>query len=157
MDYKKRITESVALAKAQRYCSVQDRCHSEMRTKLYEWGANGEIIDSVLASLVEDRFLDEERFAKSYARGKFRIKEWGRVKIKMALKQKGVEPPNILIGLREIETEDYHKTLLSILQKYYHSHVEGNVAQATNKAIQYAISRGFEPELVFEKATEIEK
>ena len=157
MDYKKRITEAVGLAKAQRYCSVQDRCHSEMRTKLYEWGASGEMIDAILASLVADRFLDEERYAKSYARGKFRMKQWGRIKIKMELKQKGIEKPNIIIGLREIEEEDYRLTLQSILQKYYHSHFDGDNYQATHKAIQYAISRGFEPELVFEQAKAIEK
>ena len=87
--------EKVALAKAEHYCAYQDRAQQEVRDKLYEWGMVPASVENIIVKLIEGNFLNEERFAKAYARGKFNQKGWGRIKIKQGLKFKKV--PDVLI------------------------------------------------------------
>jgi regulatory protein len=83
-------TPDQAFKKLERFCAYQDRCHQEVRRKLYDLGLYGADVDQVMARLIEDRYLDEERFARSFARGKFRMKSWGRKRIERELKQREV-------------------------------------------------------------------
>lgn len=132
-----------ALEKAQKYCAYQERCHQEIRYKLYEWGLWKNAVEEIISQLIEDGYLNEERFAIAYARGKFRIKQWGKAKIKLALKQKKVSDYCIRKGLEEIDTHDYLQTLKKILSSK-------SLQSNKYKAAQYAISRGFESDLVWD-------
>ncbi len=113
-----RATPAEARKKAERYCAYQDRCHQEVRRKLYDLGLWRDDVDQVMAQLIEDRFLDEERYARSYARGKFRMKGWGRIRITQELKQRQVSAYCIRAGLSEIEEVAYAKTLRELIEKY---------------------------------------
>ena len=114
---KPRATPAEARKKAERYCAYQDRCHQEVRRKLYDLGLYGEDVDQVMAQLIEDRFLDEERFARSFARGKFRMKKWGRQRIERELKSRRVSAYCIRKGLSEIDDAAYDETLRGLLRK----------------------------------------
>jgi regulatory protein len=100
-----------ALQKAKHYCAYQERCHSEVKEKLYSLGMNKKEVDELLSELISDNYLNEERFAILFAGGKFRIKQWGRIKIKYALKQKQVSEYCIKKALAAIYERDYNKTL----------------------------------------------
>ncbi len=151
---KKYLTKSEALAKAQRYCAFQDRCHQEMRSKLIEWGVYGDTLEEVLADLIADRFLDEERFARSFARGKFRIKGWGRQRILNELRQRQISDYCLRKAMTEIEEDEYRQTLKELIEKRAAQETEANEALRRQKLASYAIRRGFEPELVWEVVRE---
>ncbi len=101
----------------QRYCAYQDRCHSEVRSKLLDLGIYGDELEEVIAELITDNFLNEERFARSYARGKFNIKKWGRIRIKQELKRRHITAYCLRKAMEEIEEEDYLKTLEGLIRK----------------------------------------
>ena len=110
-------THDVALKKLQAYCAYQDRCHKEVRSKLLDLGMRGHDLEVIMAELVEDNFLNEERFARSYVRGKFRIKRWGRIKIRLELKRRNISAYCIKKGMTEIDDNDYYTTLENIILK----------------------------------------
>jgi len=109
--YKKYLTKEQALQKLKHYCAYQERCHSEVKEKLYQLGVWKKEHDEIIASLIEENYLNEERFAVAYAGGHFRIKQWGRIKIKYELKQKQVSEYSIKKALKQIEDEEYGKVL----------------------------------------------
>ena len=152
---KKYLTKAEALTKAQRYCAYQDRCHQEMRFKLIEWGVYGDTLEEILADLVTDRFLDEERFARSFARGKFRIKSWGRQRILNELRQRQISDYCLRKALTEIDEDEYRQALKELLEKRAAQETETNDALLRQKLAAYAIRRGFEPELVWERVREM--
>jgi regulatory protein len=145
----KRLSPEQARQKALRYCAYQERSHQEVKNKLYEMGLYSSEVDELLTYLITEGFLNEERFAKAYVGGKFRIKQWGRIKIVHALEGKGLTKNCIRIGLKEIEEEDYVKTLEELLQDRMAEVKGDNVFVARDKVSKYAIQRGFEPELVW--------
>lgn len=147
---KKYVSKSEALAKLQRYCAYQDRCHQEVRSKLLDLGIYGNDLEEIIADLIEENFLNEERFARSFARGKFRIKKIGRNRIKRELKQRQVSAYCIRKAMTEIEEEDYHKTLCEVIVKKYRNLKEADDFVRKGKVAKYVISRGFEPKLVWE-------
>ncbi len=147
---KKYITKTEALAKLQRYCAYQDRCHNEVRTKLIELGCYGQDLEDVMASLIEEKFLDEERFARSFARGKFRMKQWGRTRILQELKQRQISDYSIRKAMDEINEQDYLKTLKEVLEKRAGQIAEADDFTRKGKLAQYAMSRGFEGEMVWQ-------
>ena len=100
-------TQKQALIKAESYCAYQERCQQEVRDKLYSWGLHEVQVENVIAELIASNFINEERFAKAYAGGKFRIKKWGRVKISIELKRRKISTYCIKKGLAEIEEEEY--------------------------------------------------
>lgn len=154
----KRLSFEEALIKAQRFCAYQDRCHQELRFKLIEWGVYGDDLENVLAELIQERFLDEERFARSFARGKFRIKQWGRLRIVQELKKRDVSEYCIRAGMSEIGEEDYLETLRGLLEKKAGMLGEDlPPAERFQKIVRHAISRGFEPGLARDVAKELEK
>jgi regulatory protein len=139
------------LLKAQKYCVYQERCQQEMRDKLYEWGLWKDAIEKIISDLITENFLNEERFSKAFAGGKFRIKKWGRVKIRQELKKRNITDYCIKKGLLEIDPDDYQKTLQKIITDKGISADDTLAARKINyKSAQYAISRGFESELVWE-------
>lgn len=144
------IDEQLALQKAGHYCAYQERSQQEVRDKLYEWGLWPEAVENIIVRLIDDGFLNEERFTKAYATGKFRQKSWGKVKIKQGLKLKGV--PDVLIkkALNSINYDDYLETLHTIIEKKAALLKEGNEYKRRYKLQQYALSRGFESDLITE-------
>ena len=147
---KKKFTPNQASIKAQNFCAYQERCQQEMRDKLYEWGLYSNDVENIIANLISDNFLNEERFAKAFAGGKFRIKKWGRVQIKIELKRKKISDYCIKKGMQEIDDADYLKTLKDILAKKLKENPKGKQQVRNYKAAQYAMSRGFESDLIWE-------
>lgn len=139
-----------ALKKLQRYCAYQDRYHQEVRNKLLHLGIYGDDLEEIMAELISDGFLNEERYACSFARGKFRLKAWGRNRIVLELKKKNVSPYCIKKALKEIDESDYVEKLKLVLEKKAAQLSESDPWKKRNKVAQYAISRGFESHLVFE-------
>ena len=139
-----------------RYCNYQERAHQEVRNRLYELGATTPEVESLITELIEADLLNEERFARSYARGKFRIKKWGRIKIKVGLNALRVSEYCIKKGLTEINQEEYWETLLSLARRWW-DHYKGIKPEWARKAKahQYLLSRGYENGLVAEALTEI--
>ena len=140
--------EKVALTKAEHYCAYQDRAQQEVRDKLYEWGLWTDAVENIISTLVTSNYLNEERFAKAYVRGKFRQKAWGRVKIKQGLKLKKVSDPLIKKALLTIDLDDYMATLHQVLAKKAPLIKEKQEYKRRYKLQQYAMSRGFEADLI---------
>jgi regulatory protein len=146
---KKKLTPAQALIKAQLSCAYQERCHQEMRNKLYEWGLYPDAVENIISNLITDNFLNEERFAKAYAGGKFRIKKWGKIKIKIELKKRKLSDYCIKKAMLEIDDKDYIKTLQQIITKKS-KEIKGGKLQVRNyKIAHYAASRGFEQDLIW--------
>ena len=148
---KQKITdEKLALEKAGHYCAYQERSQQEVRDKLYEWGLWPAAVENIIVKLIGDGFLNEERFAKAYATGKFRQKAWGKIKIKQGLKLKKV--PDVLIkkALNGINYDDYLETLRIIIEKKSTILNESNAYKRRYKLQQYALGRGFESDLITE-------
>ncbi|MEL7222150.1 MAG: regulatory protein RecX [Bacteroidota bacterium] len=145
------LTKEQALKKLQHYCAYQDRCHSEVRTKLIELGVYGDTLEEIMADLIIEKFLDEERFARSYSRGKFNLKKWGRMRIRRELKFRKISAYCIKKGLSEIDEEAYRATLEGILIKKIQDYSRKyNDYVSHQKAAQYAMGRGYESYLVWE-------
>ncbi|WP_343700785.1 regulatory protein RecX [Chitinophaga sp.] len=145
------------LLKLRHYCAYQERCHSEVREKCYELGLRGEEMEEAIAHLVEENFLNEERFARAYAGGKFRMQQWGRKKISMVLKQKQVSPYCIKKGLEEIDETDYRNTLLALAEKKYQQLRGEQYLKRQYKTMQFLLQRGYEQELAREAIEQIAK
>jgi regulatory protein len=137
-----------ALDKMQKYCAMQERCQSEIRSKLIEIKIYGEDLESIIAELITDNFLSEERYAKAFVRGKFRMNQWGKTKIKQALQLKKISPYCIKKGMEEITDEAYIETLKELLEKKKNILRETDSFQRNQKLLQYAIGKGFESELI---------
>ncbi|MEL6923004.1 MAG: regulatory protein RecX [Bacteroidota bacterium] len=146
---KKYLTYEQALQKLQRYCAYQDRCHSEVRSKLIDLGVYGDRLEEIMAELITDNFLNEERFARSYVRGKFRMKQWGRNRIKQELKLRKISAYCIKKGLSEIEEEEYLQTLNKLLTKKDKLLKEPNQFKRNSKLANYVIGKGYESKLVW--------
>ena len=153
---KKYVSKDDALNKLQRYCAYQDRCHQEVENKLREYGIFGEDADDIMVELINDKFLDEERFARSYARGKFRMKKWGRTKIKQELKLRAVSKYCIKKAMTEIEEEAYQKVLREMLRKKTGEY-KGKFYERKIKAARFAMNKGFESTLTWKLANELEE
>ncbi|HTD40931.1 MAG TPA: RecX family transcriptional regulator [Mucilaginibacter sp.] len=144
-----RITdEKTALAKAEHYCAYQERSQQEVRDKLYEWGLYPNIIENVIVQLIAGNFLNEERFANAYARGKFNQKGWGKNRIKQGLKFKRVSDVLIRKALNSINSDDYSKMLEQVLQKKATFLNEKDPYKRKYKLQQYALSRGYENDII---------
>lgn len=138
-----------AREKIQRYCAYQERAHQEVRNKLYEYGLSRNDVEEIIAGLITDGFLNEERYARAFAGGKFRMKKWGRIKITRALEAKGLTSNCIRAGLSEIDSEDYETTLRELLNKKMSEVAGENVFVMRDKISKAIILKGYEPELVW--------
>nr|WP_067053872.1 regulatory protein RecX [Mucilaginibacter sp. L294] len=141
---------NVATAKAEHYCAYQERSQQEVRNKLYEWGLWTDAVENIIIRLIEENYLNEERFAKAYVKGKFSQKAWGRIKIKQGLKLKNVSPILIKKALLIIDASDYMGALTRLIEKKEATLIEKDPYKRRYKLQQYALSRGFEPELAAE-------
>lgn len=141
---RKNFSLSEARSKIENYCAYQERCHSEVREKLYSYGLNSSDVEQLIAELIKSDFVNEERFAKAFAGGKFRTKQWGRVKIKIELKRRQVSDYCIKQGLKEIKPEEYE----SALKKLFDSktkHLKGKISLVEKqKIIRFLTSKGYE-------------
>ncbi len=147
----KYVSKDDALKKLQRYCAYQERCHKEVRQKLYDLNIYGDDLEDIIVDLITDDFLNEERFAKMYAGGKFRIKKWGRIRIKQELKLRRISAYCIKKAMAEIEEDDYIKTLCEVIEKRRGLVTEPNEFRLKGNLAKYAISRGFETSLVWDE------
>lgn len=147
---KKIVPPLQALEKARNWCAVQERCHSEVRSKLFDWGIREETAEQLISQLIAEGFLNEERFARAYARGKFRIKHWGRIKIVQGLKFRKISPYCIRKGLEEIEEEEYRQTLRGLFEKRCREVKERNPWTRKAKIFSYLAGKGYEPEQIRE-------
>ncbi|HUP10668.1 MAG TPA: regulatory protein RecX [Niastella sp.] len=147
---KQQLTKEQALQKLRHYCAYQERCHMEVKEKLYSFGLRKQMVEESIAQLIEEDYLNEERFAMQYAGGKFRMKQWGRVKIKHALQQKQVSTYCINKAMKEIGEADYEKALYKLAEQKWNSVTgEGvNLFVKMSKTTDYLLQKGYEAELV---------
>ena len=139
-----------ATRKLEGYCAYQDRCHKEVNSKLKEMGMIPAAIDEIIGHLIKENFLNEERFARSFARGKFNIKKWGKKRIINELKQRDITKYNLKLALKEIDEDIYLETLEILAKKRAMQLTETNVFKKRKKLADYLLYRGWESPLVYE-------
>lgn len=144
-----------ALQKLRRYCAYQERSHQEVKRKLYEWGFDSDDSAKVIVQLMEESLLNEERFAKAIAGGKFRQKGWGKRKITENLKSKGINDKLISISLKEIDPAAYEKKLILLLEKKLDALKGEHLLAKKQKLARFGISKGYEPELVYKVISQL--
>lgn len=137
------LTYEEALDKLQRYCVYQDRCHQEVRTKLLELKVYGDKLEEVMSALIEENFLNEERFARSYVRGKYKIKRWGKSKILLELKRRKISAYCIKKGMSEIEEDVYLENIQYSLRKYAMQYAKNQDYVRRQKILQACQRRGY--------------
>ena len=146
-----KFTPNQSLPKIKQYCAYQERCHAEVKEKLYSFGLYKNDVEQLISQLIEENYLNEERFALHYAGGKFRMKQWGKVKIKYALKQKQVSDYSIKKALKEINEDDYLAALNKLAeQKLKTLKGEKNIFIKKRKLQDFLLQKGYEGELVRE-------
>lgn len=145
---KKFLTKEQALQKLKHYCGYQERSHSEVLQKLWELGVKKAEHDEIISSLIEEDYLNEERFAKQFVGGKFRMKDWGRKKIYYALKEKKVSDHVIKTAMKEIDEKVYKETLYELAEKKYASLESEQFLVRKKKTMDYLLQKGYESELV---------
>jgi len=146
-----------ATRKAEYYCAYQDRCHEEVLAKLKSLNMIPQAIDVIMAHLIEHNFLNEERFACSFARGKFRIKHWGKRRIVNELKAKGISKYNVDRALKEIGEDEYLESFHALAEHQWDVIMERNILKKKKKLSEYLLRKGFESNLVYDKMSVIDK
>ena len=141
--------------KLQHYCSYQDRCHKEVIEKLKTYKIKSSDLNQIVSNLINENFLNESRFSKSFVRGKFNIKNWGKLRIQNELKKRNISSYNISLGMKEIDEIDYHKKLDLIFNKKLSSLDRINTISKKKKIISYLTYRGWESNLIYDKINEI--
>lgn len=150
-----KLTQQEAQLKLEYYCSYQERCHQEVVQKSYDLGMRSNEIDAIVVHLLQHNFLNEERFARSFARGKHRIKLWGKIRIVNELKQRHISAPNIKCALTEISEDDYLNTLDALAERHWETIRETNAQKKKKKFCDYLLRKGWESDLVYEKWKEL--
>jgi regulatory protein len=146
----KSYTVTEALQKLMHFCAYRDRSQKEVENKLDEMRMIPVAKEKIIISLMQENFLNEERFARSFVRGKFRIKKWGRIKIKQELKKKDISSPIIKIALTEIDEDNYFATLHELAEKKFHLIKEADRFKKKKKLSDHLLRKGYEANLVFE-------
>jgi regulatory protein len=152
---KKYVSREEALKRLQKYCAYQERCHQEVRNKLANWGLFGEYADEVTSELVLEGFLNEERFARAYARGKFRMKGRGRRRIEYELKQKNINAYCIRKAMEEIDPKAYRQSLADQLKRKARELKSKDAWERRSKLKAFAYRQGFETEIIHEMVEQI--
>jgi len=155
--YKKHLTKEQALQKLKHYCGYQERSHSEVKQKLYDLGIRKNDHDEIISTLIEENYLNEERFAIAFARGKFRMKQWGRVKIKYELKQKQVSEYCIKKALAQIDEDEYLKVLDELVRERYGSLKKEQWLVRKKKTMDHLVHKGYELTLITDCLNTISK
>ncbi|QDW19306.1 regulatory protein RecX [Flavobacterium sp. KBS0721] len=146
-----------AIVKLEHFCAYQERCHAEVVSKLYSLKMSSDEIDVIVVHLIENNFLNESRFACSFARGKHRIKNWGKIRITNELKARHISSVNITLALKEITPDEYEATFDDLSEKCWNGIHEKNVLKKRKKFCDYMLRRGYESNLVYEKVMQLEK
>lgn len=157
MYQKQTYTVIEAKKKLEQYCAYQERCHKEVQQKLKDMQMIPEAIDVVITHLLEHNFLNEERFAKTFVMGKFKIKKWGKRRLTLALKQKDISKYNINLALNTIGDDEYIDTFNALAEKKLESIKESNSLKKKKKLADYLLYRGWESHLVYDKVNELVK
>jgi regulatory protein len=144
----KRLSKEEALKKIKNYCSYQERSHSEVKEKLYSYGLFKVETEQIMALLIQENYLNEERFAKQFAGGKFRMKQWGRKKIQYELQQKGVHKFNIILALKEIDEEQYVAVITKLAEKKWKEVTGQHYLTRMAKTNAYLLQKGYEHQLI---------
>ncbi|TXE08612.1 regulatory protein RecX [Gelidibacter salicanalis] len=155
MHSQKTYTVDEAIKKLEHYCSYQERCHKEVAQKLYTIRMIPEAIDHIVVKLMQDNFLNEERYAKAFVSGKFRIKKWGKQRLTRELKQKDIGKTLITMALQTINDQDYLETFHILAEKKAETIRESNPQKKKKKLADYLLYRGWESHLVYDKVNEL--
>ncbi|KAA0989989.1 regulatory protein RecX [Dyadobacter aurulentus] len=149
--------DRLILQKAASYCVYQERTQEEVRQRLRKWNVWGDEADEIIAELISQNYLSEERFAKTFAGGKFRVKNWGRIKIKQELQRRGISKYSLDQGMAEIKDETYIATLKQLLEKKKAllERTETNPLVLKQKLARYALAKGYESELVWKELGDV--
>lgn len=150
-----KITPHEAQLKLEHYCAYQERCHQEVVQKLYELGMKSAEVDTIVVHLLQNNFLNEERFARSFARGKHRIKKWGKIRIVNELKLRQISATNIKLGLSEITEAAYLETFHQLAERHWETLQESDVLRKKKKWCDYLLRKGWESNLVYDKMKEL--
>lgn len=145
-----------AIQKIEYFCAYQERCHEEVVSKLRTMKMDSEEIDQIMVHLISENFLNEERFACSFGRGKHRIKHWGKIRITNELKYKNISQTLINTALREITPEEYLETFHTLAERHWETIRETNTLKKRKKFCDYLLRKGFESNLVYDKVKELE-
>ncbi len=141
---------SKGLIKAAAFCAYQERTQQEVRQRLSEWGYYGDEAEEIIAELIGQNYLNEERFAKAFAGGKFRVKHWGRRKIEQELKARGLSKYNIQQAMKEIDDDPYRQTLRDLIDKKREQINDDNPLVIKQKLVRFALSKGYESDLIWQ-------
>ena len=150
MMHSKTYTLEEATRKMESYCAYQERCYKEVRQKLIEMKMIPDAIDHIICYLVDHKFLDEQRYAMSFVRGKFNYKQWGKQRIEKELKFREVSNYNIKKALKQISDQEYLQVLDKLVEKAYRNTKGSNIYQHKQKMINYLLYRGWEPHLIYD-------
>lgn len=145
----KNYTVKEAKNKAAKYCVYQERTQQDVRNKLYSLGLLPDDVENTIVELVEDNFINEERYAIAYSRGKFNQSKWGKHKIQFGLKQKGLSDYCIKKGISSIQDDEYEQMVLDIIEKKQDQLNEENLIVSNNKIASYLFAKGFEKDLIW--------
>lgn len=140
---KNEITEEIVRNKAEVYCATSEHCISEVEGKLYQWGATKDLTQKVIGHLLEDGFIDECRYALAFVRDKYRFNAWGKMKITLSLRQKGISDDLIDKALEGIDDATYTQTLKTLLDQKSKTIKAASNYERKGKLIRFALSRGF--------------
>lgn len=149
MEKKYNYDKKTALQKMGHWCAYQERSQQEARDKLYEWQMKPAEVEEIISTLITDNFLNEERFALAYVSGKFKLKKWGKIKIKQGLKLKRVPEQLIKKALNGIDGNEYLETLRHLLEKKQQTEKEKNAVKRQFKLVNYLHGKGYEKDLIF--------
>lgn len=153
--FRKSYTLEQALSRLQRYCTYQDRCHIEVERKLTEMRMIPQAKEQIIMSLIEDDYLNEERFALAFVKGKFRIKKWGRIRLKAELKKRKISKYLIKSALEQISEKDYLFTFEELANRKADSIKADSILLKKKKLADYLIYRGWESSLVNNKVNQL--
>lgn len=145
-----------AKLKIEHFCAYQERCHEEVVSKLWSMKMNTSEIDEIIVHLIENNFLNESRFASSFARGKHRIKHWGKIRITNELKMRNINQTLINLALKEIEPEEYVAAFEALADRHWETIRETNTLKKRKKFCDYLLRKGFESNLIYDKVKELE-
>ena len=153
--WKQQLSLEQALQKARHYCAYQERCHSEVKEKLYGFGLRKNDVEEALSRLIEDNYLNEERFAIQFAGGRFRMKQWGKVKIRYELKQKQVGEYCIKKALAAIGEDDYDHMLTKLVEDKWEALQDEEPYIRRQKTQNYLVQKGYESDRIHAALAEI--
>ena len=146
--------EKIIIEKIQSYCLYQDRCVMEVKNKLYSFKVSSQLVENIVEYLIDNDYLNEERYTKMFIQGKLRIKKWGRIKLKYELKSKGIDIKTINEYINQINEEDY----MNYFNEFSTSKIKflkGTKDQKKRSFINYFTYRGWENNLIYQKLRDI--